>query len=157
MAPHGRKYIWNVMPFGPRNCPPVFIGFTSDLREEWTELKNARLPINHLADTKLIMDDILLYSNLLEHIKILLECVLTVCRKYNLTLKLKKTQFFNPTRLEFVGVDLTKRGLIPAHSKFNLLRDWPPPPSTKRMHSFVGFASFYKKWIPFFELVIQPF
>ena len=89
-------------------------------------------------------------------IKILLECVLTTCRKYNLTLKLKKGQFLNP-RLEFVGVDLTKDGLIPAHSKFNLLRDWQPPPNTKRMHSFVGFASFYKKWIPFFELLIQPF
>ena len=37
-APHGRKYVYIVMPFGLKNAPAVFTAMMYDLRQEWTEL-----------------------------------------------------------------------------------------------------------------------
>jgi hypothetical protein len=47
-------------------------------------------------------------------------------------------------------------GNRPAMSKHQLLEHWPPPETIRDIAKFVGFAQFYSKFIPNFELRISP-
>jgi hypothetical protein len=47
-------------------------------------------------------------------------------------------------------------GNIPARSKHVLLHNWKAPNRARASLSFVGFAIFYLKWMPWFELKIAP-
>ena len=90
-APHGRKYIWLVMPFGLRNCPTLFIAMMHDLKEIWTEMFKVKgiTPSQH-EGTTVIMDDTFLFAITIDHAFVILESVCIVARKYHLTWKLKK-------------------------------------------------------------------
>ena len=108
-----------------------------------------------MCDDKIIIDDILLYSN---HVLTLLHyfsCVAQVFTKYRLSFKLTKCEFFKK-RVEFVGHDLTIYGNCPAASKFDLIRDWPLPPHAISLLSFIGLCSFYSRYCPWFETNIKP-
>ena len=41
-------------------------------------------------------------------------------------------------------------------TKLSAIKDWEPPSSVKGVHSFLGFANFYRKFIPNFSNVIAP-
>ncbi len=41
-------------------------------------------------------------------------------------------------------------------SKHDLLRTWPDPATVRDVAKFVGFGQFYSRFIPHFELLIQP-
>ena len=84
-----------------------------------------------------------------------LSCICKIARKYHLTWKLKKCQWF-PKAVEYVGVDISTKGNSPAASKSKMLIEWPYPKSPRAIMSFIGFAIFYMKWIPYFELRILP-
>jgi hypothetical protein len=49
-----------------------------------------------------------------------------VLQHHRVTIKLRKTRFF-PARAEFVGVDITKEGNLPAESKYEALRGLEQP------------------------------
>jgi hypothetical protein len=155
-APHGRKYRWLVMPFGLRNCPIVFISMMHDFKEKWEEYCSKH-GIDPSIDegSLIIMDDILLHTLTEDNAFITLRGVCLVARKYHLTLKLKKCRWF-PQKLEYVGVDLSLQGNQPASSKFGLLKTWKTPATPRAIMSFIGFAIFYVKWIPYFELKVKP-
>jgi hypothetical protein len=156
-APHGRKYMWVVMPFGLRNCPSVFIAMMHDLKELWTsECEKEGIISSHDEGTTIIMDDTLLYAVGIEHAFIIVRCICKIARKYHLTWKLKKAQWF-PTSVEFVGVDMRQDGgNSPTKSKQVLLHNWKVPKTARAYLSFIGFAIFSLKWMPWFELKIAP-
>jgi hypothetical protein len=54
-----------------------------------------------------------------------------------------------------VGVDVCANGNRPAQSKHVLLQTWPEPTEVRCIAKFVGFAQFYSRWIPTFELRIS--
>jgi hypothetical protein len=83
-----------------------------------------------------------------------MRCQLQVCQAYNLSLKLSKSHIF-PTRFEFVGVDVCADGNRPAQSKHVLLQTWTDPVEVRCAAKFCGFAQFYSRWIPNFELRIK--
>ena len=82
-----------------------------------------------------------------------MRCQLQVCQAYNLSLKLSKSHIF-PNRFEFVGVNVCANGNRPAQSKHVLLQTWPNPTEVQCVAKFAGFAQFYSRWIPNFELRI---
>ena len=82
-------------------------------------------------------------------------CQLRICKAYRLTLSLKKSHFF-PKRLEFVGIDVSPDGNRPAMSKHELIKHWPVPELVRDIASFVGFLQFYSKFIPNFEIRVEP-
>lgn len=155
-APHGRKYAYTVMPYGLKNAPSIFIAMMHDFKALWMELAhNANLPSNTSNLSTIIVDDVLLYATTKENAFILARSACLIARKYHLTWKLKKCQWF-PTTIEFVGVDLNQEGNSPAKSKHKLLHDWKPITTPRDVMSFIGFAIFYLRWIPFFEHTIKP-
>ena len=99
------------------------------------------------------MDDVVSWSDSIVKALAYMRCQLQVCQAYNLSLKLSKSHIF-PSRFEFVGVDVCADGNRPALSKHVLLQTWPEPTEVRCIAKFVGFAQFYSRWIPTFELRI---
>jgi hypothetical protein len=91
-GPHGRKYNWVVMPFGLRNFPVVFIAMMHNLKELWTTMCEAKnIDMKRSNGTTIIMDDSLVFA------ASVVRCVCIVARKYHLTWKFKKAQWFPMT------------------------------------------------------------
>ena len=111
--------------------PPAFYTTMMQiLRDDWIALFNEtrysivdnHAPDNIVCDDKIVIDDILLYSN---HIPTLLHyfsCVAKVFTKFRLSFKLSNYDFFK-SHVEFVGHDFTASGNCPAQSKFYLIQD----------------------------------
>jgi hypothetical protein len=68
---------------------------------------------------------------------------------------LRKSHIF-PKRFKFVGIDVCLDGNCPAMSKHQLLEHWPHPETVHNVAKLIGFAQFYSKFIPHFELQIAP-
>ena len=155
-APHGRKYVYVVMPFGLRNAPAVFVAIMHDLKALWTAMSSEEgVAPSDDNGTKIIIDDIMLFAVKEDNAFIILKCVCIIARKYHLTLKLKKCQWF-PSKVEFVGVDVSTQGNQPAESKYKMLNAWPIPKTPRNIMSFLGFGIFYSRWIPYFEIIASP-
>ena len=122
----------------------------------WKELASkSGLAVGRSVDTKIIVDDILNWSKTFREALQYIICQLKICKAYRLTLSLKKSHFF-PKRLEFVGIDVSPDGNRPAMSKHELLKHWPIPVLVCDVASFVGFLQFYSKFIPNFEIRVEP-
>ena len=80
---------------------------------------------------------------------------LEVLKHYRATLKLKKTQFL-PQSPEFVGITLGSDWNSPALSKYEAFRKIPRPETWSDLSMLIGMFGFYKKWLPLFEVRIQP-
>jgi hypothetical protein len=80
---------------------------------------------NDDTNTKIIVDDFVSWSRLLEYALAYMRCQLKVCQAYHLSLTLCKSHFF-PKRFEFIGVDVCNDSNHPAQSKFMLLNSLTP-------------------------------
>ena len=100
-TPSGKKKTLKVILFGPKNAPAFYTTMMQFLRDDWTILFNetshtinlSNSPTNIVCDDRIIIDDILLFSN---HITILLHyfsCVAQVFTKFRLSFKLGKCDF----------------------------------------------------------------
>ena len=155
-GPDAIKWTYTVMPFGPTNGPATFINFIHDVDSQWKALaQQSGLIINDDTNTKIIVDDIFSWSESLEKALLYMECQLRICQAYRLSLSLKKSCIFSK-RFEFVGIDVCPDGNRPAMSKHQLLVHWPLPEFVRDVAKIVGFAQFYGKFIPQFELRISP-
>jgi hypothetical protein len=150
-GPDATKWTYNVMPFGPVNGPAIFVEFMHDVDSTWKSLAQSRgIVLDDSTNTRIIIDDVLTHCVSFAQALKFIECQLILARSQNLSLNLRKCHWF-PSRLEFVGTDVTPDGNRPAQSKHALLRAWPTPAIVKDVASFVGFAVFYSKYIAWFE------
>jgi hypothetical protein len=92
------------------------------LSTEWNALFKSWCPKAKHTGDRVIINDILLCVVDLPELLNYLECILFVCQKYRLSLKLSKCDFLKE-RVEHVGHDLTSEGNFPLQSKFNMITD----------------------------------
>jgi hypothetical protein len=110
----GIKWTYTVMPFGPTNGLSTFINFIHDLDSVWKEhARSSGIPIDDDTNTKIIVDDIVSWSRLLEYALAYMRCQLKFCQAYHLSLTLRKSHFF-PKSFEFIGVDVCNDSNCPA-------------------------------------------
>ena len=58
--------------------------------------------------------------------------------------------------MEYLGM-VIGQGLVHMDPvKLSTIRDWHPPSSVKGVHSFLGFANFYCKFIPNYSNIVAP-
>ena len=125
-------------------------------QDEWNALFHFWHPSNssHLG-SRIIIDDILLWSTVLPTLLDYFCCVCAIFLKYRVTFQLKKCEFLT-NRIEYVGHDITPDGNCPAQSKFALITNWPVPTSGPALGSFIGLLTFYNCYCPWFEIRVKP-
>ena len=119
------------------NSPPTFQRFMSDsfrdmIAEGWLVI---------------YMDDLLIYSdNERDHeerTKRVLQCM----KELDLYLKLEKCSF-NVSEVEYLGMIVKPGSLAMDPVKVAGIADWPIPSTVKDIRSFLGFANFYRCFVP---------
>ena len=105
--------------------------------------------------SKIVIDDILLYSTNVFTLIRYFSCVARVVVRHRLSFKLSKCKFFEP-RVKYLGYDLTSRGNCPEKSKFNMITDWKLPVNGNPLLSFIGMCSLYACFPPWFGISIKP-
>ena len=89
------KWIYNVMPYGPINCPPVFISFIHDLDSTWKELASSEgIIINENTNSRIIDDEMFSRATSLDLALKYLICQLKICQSQNIFLNLKSAPSF---------------------------------------------------------------
>ncbi|GBG72919.1 hypothetical protein CBR_g12640 [Chara braunii] len=131
---HDGLYEFTVMPFGLTNAPATFQSLMDKVLRE----QIGRFVVVY-------MDDILIFSKSMEeHLEHLQE-VLAILKKTQLHLNLEKSEFGKDSII-YLGHRLSAAGLEPEATKIEVIRDWPQPANIRKLRSFLGLASYYRKF-----------
>lgn len=133
-----------VMPFGLTNAPATFMALTNDVYRDYLD----RFVIVYL-------DDILIYSKTLEEHNEHLRLALQRLRDHKLYAKLSKCAFYQ-REIEFLGHTISEHGIGPEKNKVTAVQEWPPLTTVREVREFLGFANYYRRFIPKFAHVAAP-
>jgi len=101
------------------------------------------------------IDDILIYNGSLEEHAEHLRKVFQKLRENKLYAKLEKCEF-GETEVDFLGHRIIQKGLKMDDHKVKAIVDWEPPKSMPALRSFLGLASYYRKFIKNFAKIAMP-
>ena len=138
------SFEWLVMPFGLSNAPAAFQRFMNDIFQD-------------LLDNCVIvyLDDILIFSEDLDSHRRQVKEVLRRLRQHGLYARPDKCEFHRDT-VEYLGFILSPEGLRMSSDKIQTILDWPTPRKVKDVQSFLGFANFYRRFIPHYSDITVP-
>ena len=141
---HSGLYEFNVMPFGLCNAPATF-----------QRLMEAVLAGIARERCMVYLDDVLVIGrDFQEHLSNLKE-VFDRLRAAKLMLKPTKC-CFGSRRVEYLGYIVSPDGISADSRKVTAVQHFPPPHDVKTLQSFLGLASYYRRFIPGFSVVASP-
>jgi transposase InsO family protein len=135
---------FNSLPFGLTNAPP---GFQRIMDVVLAGLK--------YSSVLCYLDDIVIFSKDFDtHVKDVQEVLLRL-EEFQLTLKPSKCQWAQ-SEIHYLGHVVSAEGVRPDQSKLAAVEHYPAPRNVKEIRSFVGFASYYRKFIFDFARIAAP-
>ena len=137
-------YEFRRMPFGLVNAPATF----QHLME---------IVLAGLARSKCLvyLDDVLVIGSTWDEHKKNLEDVFKRTHQVGLRLKLKKCKFAQKS-VVYLGYVITKDGIETDPEKVEAIQSYPVPTDIKSLRSFLGLASYYRRFVPGFSKVAEP-
>lgn len=133
-----------VLPFGLCNGPASFQAYINHaLRGLLDDYSTA------------FMDDILIFSDDLESHRTQVKTVLQRMREHNLQLDISKCDF-ETTQVTYLGLIISTQGISMDPKKVACVQEWPTPRSVRDVQCFLGFANFYRRFIPEFARLATP-
>ncbi len=137
-------YQFKVMPFGLSNAPATF--------ERLMEKVLIRLQWSHCL---CYLDDVIVFGPTFQKTLENLELVLERFKKANLMMNTKKCKLFQ-TSVKFLGHIVSREGISCDPEKIFSVQNWRVPENKTEVLSFLGLASYYRKFIPMFSAVAYP-
>ena len=101
------------------------------------------------------LDDICVFPETADQMLDRIQLVFNRLKEFSLKIKPKKSHFFQ-AEVDFLGHLLSKNGVSPNPEKIEKVCDWPTPTSSNEVHSFIGLASYYRRFIPNFAKWAGP-
>ncbi|XP_057374828.1 uncharacterized protein LOC130695755 [Daphnia carinata] len=101
------------------------------------------------------LDDIIIFSKSIKEHLSHLDKVFELLEIAGLKLKRKKCEFFKE-ELDYLGYIVSRKGITPNLKKLKAIIDYPAPKNTKELSSFLGLASYYRKFIRAFADKAHP-
>lgn len=137
-------YEFQVMPFGLCNAPATF-------------QRLMELTLRGLTwETCLIyLDDVIIFSKTFEEHLYRLRQVFERIRQAGMKLKPKKCHFVQQ-QVEYLGHLVSKQGIATDPAKVDKVLNWPTPRSVKELKSFLGMASYYRRFVANFASLAGP-
>ncbi|XP_069840942.1 uncharacterized protein [Dendropsophus ebraccatus] len=132
------------MPFGLCNAPATF-----------QRLMERCLGHLNFQSVLLYLDDVIVYSRTYEdHVHHLAE-VFQVLIDHGLKIKPSKCHLLKP-QVNYLGHVVSAEGIQPDPEKISAVEHWDTPKTVKEVRSFLGFAGYYRRFIPHFAQVAEP-
>ena len=132
------------MPFGLTNAPETF-----------QRLMESCLGELHLNWCIIYLDDIIVFSRTPEEHVHRLKSVISKLRAAGLKLKPSKCDLFKQ-QINYLGHVVSKEGVSTDPDKIAAVTQWPQPTTVTEVRSFLGFVSYYRRFIPNFSKVAKP-
>ena len=137
-------FAYRRMPFGLCNAPATFqrcmMSIFSDMVGDIVEI---------------FMDDLSLFGSTFDDCLTNLSRVLVRCKEKNLLLNWEKCHFMVQQGI-VLGHIISKDGIEVDKAKVDLISKLPPPRNVKGIHSFLGHAGFYRRFIKNFSQIARP-
>jgi len=135
-------YHFNVMPFGLSNAPA-------------TQQAYMRKVLHGMKGVDVMLDDIIIYSkDEKSHIK-MIETVFNRLKENNIRLKVSKCHFFQES-IRYLGYIVGFDGRRVDPDKTKAIDDFPAPRTIKELRTFLGMATYCRKFIKSFATIASP-
>jgi hypothetical protein len=132
------------MSFGLTNAPAYFMYLMNSVFMDYLD-----------TFVVVFIDDILVYSQNEQEHEEHLRKVLQRLRDYQLYAKLSKCEFWISEVL-FLGHIINQEGLVVDPKKVAAILDWKAPKDARGIKSFIGMASYYRRFIEGFSKIAKP-
>lgn len=135
---------WNRMPFGLCNAPSTF-----------QRLMERLFGDQRHQSVLLYLDDIIVFSSSIQQHLERLRMVLGRLRAEGLKVKLEKCAFFQE-RVTYLGHVISSSGVATDPGKVEAVAQWPCPRTVAELRTFLGFASYYRRFVEGFAKLAAP-
>ena len=109
----------------------------------------------HWETCLVYLDDIIVCGKTFEEMVKNLDEVFSRLQQAGLKLKARKCHLF-AQRVEFLGHIISEEGVSTDPKKTECIRNWPIPSTVKEVRSFLGFCSYYRRFIFRFAEIAKP-
>ena len=139
VTPDAGHYEYLRLPFGLCNAPVTFQRLMTSIFNEYL-----------FSFVLIFLDDVLVFSTNVEEHEKHMRLVFHALREANLKLKPKKCRLFQKS-VTYLGFKLSPEGIA-----LIAVREWKRPENVTEVRSFIGFCSYYRRFIKDFAGIAKP-
>ena len=103
----------------------------------------------------IFLDDLSVYSKTIDEMLDRLDIVFGRLIKYGLKIKPSKVHLFQ-RKVCHLGYQISEEGISTDPEKIAVITDWEIPTNDKDLHSFLGLAGYYRKFVKDFAKIAKP-